>query len=198
MSRRGRRYKWNLFGWHCGLNVIGRLKWINGLPMVYVTLLNVYLFSVDKLLIRMEVPGADVLFAHWGWHIFDVFGKIVFIFLFTDGVATRFLFTFTRGRYNCSYFIRRFKFPEENYREIIRDDIALAWFRFRHCEFDYRLQKIEKDYFVRNNSLGERIYAENCQREVMDLMDEFRVCKDEKGKYFSWDDRKYRKILEKM
>ena len=92
-----RKYNWNLFGKQCGTDIIGRLKWINGKPMVNVFKLNVLLLIVNIVFAR--IPEMDVLTSHWGWGLFNLLAKIAFWVLFVDGVIVRFLWSFTRGKY---------------------------------------------------------------------------------------------------
>ena len=195
-----RRYDWNLFGKHCGTYIIGRLDWINGKPMVWVTMLNLFLLIVNVLFdkVLMDVAEVNVLTSFWGWNLFNILAKIAFWVLFVDGVIVNFLWSFTRGKYHCSYFARLIKYPVLDNKAIVKEELSWAWFLYTHPKFDYELQELDNRYSVGLVMAGLEADPEGYAREYRELIKAHGVLKDEKGRYFTWDDKKYRKFLEQL
>lgn len=195
-----RKYNWNLFGKHCGLDIIGRLDWINGKPMVWVGVLNFILIVLNYFFKKTSTNVAEVnmLISHWGWYWFNLISKIVFWILFVDGVIVKILWSYTRGKYHCSYFAMLIKYPEMDNKAIVKNDLAWAHFLHTHPEFDYKLEALKNKYTTNLIMQGKEADVEGFQREYNKLVRDYGVQKDEKGRYFTWDDKKYRKMLEKL
>ena len=196
-----RKYDWDLLGssylWY---DIKGRLDWINGKPMVVVGYLNIILlilnFAFKK--IDIDIPEINMVVSHWGWHWFNLVSKIVFWVLFIDGIIVNALWSFTRGEYHCSYFVRLIRYSALDNKKEVKEMLSWAWFLFTHPEIDYHLQALEyrhTTYCVMNDL---EVNPEAYQRARKELLKKYGVAKNEKGRYFSWNDKKYRKMLEKL
>lgn len=195
-----RKYDWDILGKHCGLNIIGRLDWINGKPMVWVGMINLFLliFSVFVKESFLDVPEVLELTSSLGWNIFNVIVQIAFWVLFVDGVIFRILWNFTRGKYFRPYLVRLIKFPQLNNKEDVKEDLAWAWFLHTHPQLDYELEEL-KNRCAKGIVNGRFEFDDlSYQQGFRALMKKHGVVKNERGKYFSWNDKKYKKMLEKM
>lgn len=199
-KRYGKRYDWNLFGKHEGFYIIGRLDWINGKPMVWVAMLNLFLLIVNIVFDKfcVNIPEVSVLTSFWGWNLFNLIAKIAFWVLFVDGVIVNFLWSFTRGKYSVPYWKRLLLFPELDNKAEVKEELSWAWFLFTHPEFDYKVQKLKEKYTVNRRMAGLAPDPEGYAHAYVALEKEYGVMKDEKGRYFTWNDKKYRKFLEQL
>lgn len=196
-----RRYRWNLLGNHCvWYDITGRLDWINGKPMVVIGWTYLILVILNFVLKRsdVDVPELNMVLSHWGWHWLNLIVKILFWVLFVDGIIVRFLRTFTRGEYYCSYFVRLYKFPTFDNKAKVKEDLAWAWFLFTHPEIDYKLEELLNRYTTYSVTNNVEPDTAGYQREHAELLRKYSIHKDDKGKYYSLNDKKYRKKLEKL
>ena len=195
-----RKYNWNLLGKHCGPNIIGRLDWINGKPMVWIGILNFILLLLNMGFDKSNgsIPEVNLLVSHWGWYWFNQIAKILFWILFIDGMIVNFLWSFTRGQYHCSYFARLIKYPTLDNKSEVKETLAWAWFLFKHPEIDYKLQEALNSCTNDLLAQGKECEPERYRDLHFAILKKYGVQKDEKGRYFTWNDRKYRKMLEKL
>lgn len=199
-----KRYKrnidWNIFGKHCGTNIKGRLKYINGKPMLWVTRLNILLIALKFVFEKfcMDVPEVVALTSSWGWKLFNILAGIAFWVLFVDGVIVRILDSYTRGEYFCPYIVRLIKFPRLDNKADVKRELAWAHFLYTHPDFDCKEKELRNKYFANRFYADLEPDKEGYARAYKELWDSYGVMQDEKGRYFSWKDKKYQKYLEEI
>lgn len=199
-KRYKRNINWNIFGKHCGTNIKGRLEWINGKPMLWVTRLNLLLIVVKFVFEKFcaDVPEVLALTSFWGWKLFNILAGIAFWVLFVDGIIVKALRSYTRGKYCMPYLKRVIMFPQLNNKEEVKKELAWAHFLYTHPDFDCKEQELRNRYFV--NPLDADLEPDKAgyARAYKELWDSYGVMQDEKGRYFTWKDKKYQKYLEEI
>lgn len=191
-----KKYKGNLLGRHCGFNVFARLKWINGVPMVCITMINISMIMLN--IVSVHFDKMKNITTNNNWILINQVAIFSFLIVFAHGMIKRVLWAYTKGAYFLSYGMMKHRFPKMNIKSVMKDEFAWAHFRFTHRHFNRELNVLNDKYVVSFLVIGCNADYEGLNCEQKKLIKEYGVAKNEKGRYFSWNDKKYQKYLDSL